>query len=388
MKWATALSRRDAFPAAAQEATQLLREAFGATPIDLVLMFAAGYVDAAPAVVRQALGGPRLVGCSAGGVIGGGHEVEQVTALSLVGASLPDIGLHPFHLDPVYTPRFANDHDGWRRRIPAPVEDTRCLLVFPDPHTAESQLVLAGLDESFPGVTILGGLAAGDAPGRSSLFVDDETFHVGTVGVGLSGPLAVETLISQGCRPIGKPLVVTATEENFILEIEKRRALDVLNEIFRALPKDEQKRFARSLVIGLEMDKNAMDYKADQLLVRHVQGVDPESGAISVAAHLEAPVVVQFMVRDSLAAEADLAQHLSNLQAGPKPEGALLFSCLGRGRGFFGAPNHDSDLLRQQIGNVPVGGFFSNGEIGPLSGKTFVHSYTSAFGLFRRRAVT
>lgn len=384
MKWATALSRRDAFPAAAKEATQLLREALGTEP-DLVLMFAAGYGDAAPEVVRAALGQPRLVGCSAGGVIGGGQEVEQVTALSLVGATLgPDIGLHPFHLDPVYTPRFANDHDGWRRKIPAPVDETRCMLIFPDPHTADSQLVLAGVDESFPGVTVLGGLASGDAPGRAALYLDDQTFNMGTVGVALSGPLAVETLISQGCRPIGKPLVVTATEENFILEIEKRRALDVLNEIFRALPKDEQKRFARSLVIGLELDKNAMEYRTNELLVRNVHGVDPESGAISVSAYLEAPQVIQFMVRDAHAAEADLAHHLEMRAGGPQPEGALLFSCLGRGRGFFGAPNHDSDLLRQQIGNVPVGGFFSNGEIGPISGKTFIHSYTSAFGLFRR----
>ena len=309
MKWATALSRRDAFPAAAQEATLLLREALGAPP-NLVLMFAAGYPDATSAILRAELGGPRLVGCSAGGVIGGGQEVEQVTALSLVGAVLPDIGLHPFHLDPVYTPRFSNDHDGWRRRIPAPVDETRCMLIFPDPHTADPQLVLAGVDESFPGVTVLGGLASGDAPGHAALYLDDETFHMGTVGVALSGPLAVETLISQGCRPIGRPLVVTATEENFLMEIEKRRALDVLNEIFRALPKDEQKRFARSLVIGLEIDKNAMDYRPNDLLVRNVQGVDPESGAISVSAYLEAPLVIQFMVRDASAAEADLAHHL------------------------------------------------------------------------------
>ena len=63
--------------------------------------------------------------------------------------------------------------------------------------------------------------------------------------------------------------------------------------------------------------------------------------------------------------------------------GALLCSCLVRGQYLYGRPNHDTDLFREKLGAVPLGGFFCNGEIGPVSGTTFLHGYTSSFGLFR-----
>ena len=67
------------------------------------------------------------------------------------------------------------------------------------------------------------------------------------------------------------------------------------------------------------------------------------------------------------------------------PSGALLFSCLGRGEFLYGVADHDSQAFRSCVGDVPLGGFFCNGEIGPVHGTTFLHGYTSAFGLFRHR---
>ena len=65
--------------------------------------------------------------------------------------------------------------------------------------------------------------------------------------------------------------------------------------------------------------------------------------------------------------------------------GALLFSCVGRGELLYGRPGHDSGAFHQALGDIPLGGFFCNGEVGPVGGKTFLHGYTSAFALFRRR---
>jgi small ligand-binding sensory domain FIST len=64
----------------------------------------------------------------------------------------------------------------------------------------------------------------------------------------------------------------------------------------------------------------------------------------------------------------------------------LLFSCLGRGQNLYGRPDHDTDLFREKLGDVPLGGFFANGEIGSIRGATHLHGFTSSFALFRSPA--
>jgi small ligand-binding sensory domain FIST len=96
---------------------------------------------------------------------------------------------------------------------------------------------------------------------------------------------------------------------------------------------------------------------------------------------------VQFHLRDARTAAEDLSQHLERYRAGStgaaSPQGALLFSCVGRGMHLYGRPDHDTSLFEGALGSIPLGGFFCNGEIGPVGGTTFLHGYTSAFALFR-----
>ena len=84
--------------------------------------------------------------------------------------------------------------------------------------------------------------------------------------------------------------------------------------------------------------------------------------------------------RDDL--EALLGRYAGERRPGA-PAGALLFSCLGRGAYLYGRPDHDTEAFHRHLGEVPLGGFFCNGEIGPVRGTTFLHGYTSAFALFR-----
>src|SRR5690606_15609341 len=109
------------------------------------------------------------------------------------------------------------------------------------------------------------------------------------------------------------------------------------------------------------------------------------TGALWVGANLSEKQVVQFHLRDADTAAYDLEHSLSKLDRLPesrRPAGSLLFSCLGRGQHLYGQPDHDTNAFRRHAGDVPLGGFFCNGEIGPVQGQTFVHGYTSAFGLF------
>ena len=68
------------------------------------------------------------------------------------------------------------------------------------------------------------------------------------------------------------------------------------------------------------------------------------------------------------------------------PDGALMFSCLGRGERLFGEPGHDSRVIEQHLGAVPMGGFFGNGELGPVGGGSWLHKYTTVLACFRSAA--
>ena len=117
--------------------------------------------------------------------------------------------------------------------------------------------------------------------------------------------------------------------------------------------------------------------------------MDPQSGALWVNANVPANSVVQFHLRDAATSAHDLERTLSGLRrlAPVAPDaGALLFSCIGRGVGLYGQPDHDSNAFRRLVADVPLGGFFCNGEIGPIQDATYLHGYTSAFAVFREKA--
>jgi small ligand-binding sensory domain FIST len=168
--------------------------------------------------------------------------------------------------------------------------------------------------------------------------------------------------------------------------VDGRAPIEVLRELYPSLSTRDQELFRHSLFLGIEM-RDSVEYREGDLLVRNLMGMDPKTGALVIGAELHPMQVVQFLLRDARTAEEDLARLLdrSSARVSP-PSGALLFSCLGRGAHLFGRPDHDTDLFREKVGPVPLGGFFCNGEIGPVGGATFLHGYTSAFALFREAA--
>jgi len=121
-------------------------------------------------------------------------------------------------------------------------------------------------------------------------------------------------------------------------------------------------------------------------LIRNVMGMDDRAGVLSIGEMLMEGQLVQFHLRDAETSAEDLVAVLDRY-AGDNREnqaqGALLFSCLGRGQYLYGKSNHDTEIFQNKLGTVPLGGFFCNGEIGPVSGTTFLHGYTSSFGIFR-----
>lgn len=384
---------------AVEQATDELRQQLDGSPADLVLVFAArGHQQRwheLPSVLGERLPGAVILGCSGGGVLANGRELEGATGMAMAAARLPGVELTPFHLPAERTPDPPDPRDDptderarWNRALGLPDGPDPHLLLLPDPFTWSGPELLDGLDRAYPSGAKIGGLSSGGGrPGEHRLFCGRSSHHRGMVGVAMRGELEVDTVVAQGCRPIGAPMFVTRHQERIIFELDGRPAVEVLQSLFDSLTPPERVNARHSLSLGVVMDPLREVYDQGDFLIRNLVGVDPQSGAIGTAADLHTNAVVQFHLRDAETSTSELRQLLRAHNEARRSDpslGALLFSCLGRGQGLYEEPDHDSSLVREQLGaDLPLAGFFCNGEIGPIRGHTYMHGYTSALMLFR-----
>ncbi|QKW34106.1 FIST C-terminal domain-containing protein [Actinomadura sp. NAK00032] len=354
---------------------------------DLVCVFVTGddpdEIEAAVVAAEQAAGPTMLLGCSASGVIGAGRGVEERGAVSAWAAVLPGARLDAFRLETLKA-----DDRLVVVGMPEGQDDDVVGVLLADPYSFPVDAFVERSDEALPGLPLVGGLAEGGGPGDGGqgdarLFVGGEVYRDGAVGVVIGGSVAAATVVSQGARPIGPDMVVTKAEENVLYELAGVPALEKLEQIVLGLPEEEQELAGRGLLIGVAMDEYADEHEHGDFLVRGVVGADPDSGAIAIGDVVDVGRTVRFQVRDAGAAEEDLAALLERFDLTPV-EGALLFSCNGRGQAMFPDSDHDAKVLDRAFGPAGVGGFFAAGEIGPVSGRNHVHGFTASILAFGR----
>ena len=390
MKWASAISSEsDSAAAVAQVVTTVARSMGGVRP-DLALLFLSPHhrehYDGIAAAVAEEFAGAVTVGCSGGGVIAAGRELERTPAIALVAGALPGVSVTPFACRMEELPGGATP-DAWRSALRLDSASPAGLLLFPDPFTFDAEAVLSDLDRVFPDTVVTGGLASGaNQPGENALFAGGRVMRSGVVGVALDGDLRIDAVVAQGCRPIGEPMFVTGSERNLVRQLDGRPAFDVLRDTVDGLSPADLELARHSLFVGLVMRPRRESYGAGDYLIRNLIGVDPESGVVGVGGAVEEGSVLQFHLRDKATSAYDFARMLDQHQnqIPTPPDAVLLFSCLGRGEGLYGVVDHDSSLLVERFGSVPIGGFFCNGEIGPVQGRTYLHGYTSSMAMLRR----
>lgn len=391
MKWATGMSMDPTLEGATAEAADRVSEQLSGQAADLVVAFVSMHHGAEFArlagLIRERFGAAVFLGCSAGGVIGGGEEIERQPGLALIAAVLPDVRITAFHIENDDMSAVADDGAAFGRLLGVDAGERAHFIVLPEPFTFESEALVAALDVAYAGGHTVGGLASGGTtPGTNALFVDADMHRSGAVGVALRGDVEVDTIVAQGCRPVGDPMFVTAATGNIVHEIDGEAAIDVVRRLHSTLDARDKELFRHSLFFGIVMDRSRESYGRGDFLIRNLLGVDENTGAVSVAAVVEENSVVQLHLRDAGTSSEDIDELLADYAArsdGSRPQGALMFSCLGRGAGLYGRAGHDSEMVRRHLGALPLGGFFCNGEIGEVGGRSFVHGYTSSLGLFR-----
>ena len=323
--------------------------------------------------VRRVTGARVVVGASGTGVLTEAHEVEGQTAVAVLAVHDPRLVTTPALIRDQGRPDITEE---LAAALGPTLADGGCLLALPDATGLDPRALLRALDDALGPAPVMGGVAAG-LP-SFGLYNTDEV-QGALVALGLSGAGAPIVGVAQGCEPIGEPYVVTRAEGHVVHEIGSRRAMDVLRDAVRSVP-DAEARVARAGVFaGLAIDPAKSPLGRGDFLVRNLLGADQASGALAIAESVRVGQTLQFQIRDAAASRADLAATLDDVRRrlGPRrPAFGCYFDCAGRGRGLFGVPDHDVTLIRERLGPFPLAGFFGNGELAPVGGRNFFHTYT------------
>jgi small ligand-binding sensory domain FIST len=382
--FAAAISTHPVTAHAVGEVAGQVLEEIGPHP-DLALLFVtrphAGALEDAAAAVRQVLSPTVLLGCAAESVVGPGLEVENAPAVSLWAAILGPVVPVRLAAEPAQGPQEEAPHlSGWPDTVPF---EPQGLILIGDPYTFAVDTLFAEVAERLPGLPVLGGMAsAALGPGGNRLAIDGRIYTTGAVGALIGPGTRMSTVVSQGCRPIGRPLVVTRSERNVVYELAGQPALERLLEMARAgMSERDIALINQGLHLGLVIDEHKADFGRGDFLVRNVMGADRSNGAIAVGDVVDVGTTVQFHVRDADAADEDLRELLALRRA----DGALLFTCNGRGSRLFAEPNHDAGVVGEALDDPPVAGFFAAGELGPVGGRNFMHGFTASLALFEEQ---
>jgi small ligand-binding sensory domain FIST len=388
MPFAAALSTgQNTEQAVAEVCTRALDQVQG-TPDLALIFFSPHHSDDAATIAERAqkqLSAKCLLGCSGEAIVGNDQEIERHPAMSLwLGRWTEPVDLTPFHLMLEQTADGVSIL-GWPDALMAAQPDRAALLLLGDPFTFPTDAFLEQVNEDNPGLRVLGGMASGGrAPGECKLIVGNGTPGDGAVGVLLQGGVRVRSIVSQGCRPIGRHMVVTRGRDNIIEELGGAPPLARLQQLWQELGPRDQQLFQQGLHIGRVINEYQGEFQRGDFLVRNVLGLDRETGALAITDHVRIGQTIQFHVRDAESADEDLHVLLQkDRQAhNTAPAGGLIFTCNGRGTRLFSQPHHDARTVRQESGIMPLAGFFAQGELGPVGGQNFIHGFTASVVLF------
>jgi small ligand-binding sensory domain FIST len=321
-----------------------------------------------------------VIGCSGTGLVGRGVEQEEGPGFSLMLVHTPGARAKPF----VFTPEMIEEATGpeyWRHELQLNPADVKAWLVFINPFAVEGWL--KQWNQAFPRVPVFGGMAGAAQDDNEAWVFCDNQIVSGGVALALEGNIAVQAVVSQGCKPIGEPLTVTQAEKNVLLTLGSRPAYEVLSDAYRELTDTEREQARRHLFAGLAVSEYLEEYKRGDFLVRNIIGADPKSGAVAINALPRVGQTLQYQLRDSRVATDELRRLLQEnaVRIAPAPYAGLLCTCHGRGRGLFGGPNHDAALVEDFYPGLPMTGMFAGVQLGPVGDRSFAHGYTASLAL-------
>ncbi|HMO14179.1 MAG TPA: FIST N-terminal domain-containing protein [Pirellulaceae bacterium] len=358
--------------------------------VDLVFVFVtshlANQLDDHVHLVSERLGTKHVYGCTAESVLCQGTEFEREPAISIWAASMPGASITSTIL------KFDPHSDGgafigWPDEWLGEWEESTFMVAIADPYSFPMDVWLNRMNEDRPGVKIVGGMVSGISGPRDCLLISgQDTYDQGSLVLRFQGDIRLRSLVSQGCRAIGNPFIITKSERNLILELGGKPVLQQVQNLFNGLSQRDRGLMRQGLHFGRVVDERMTGLPGTEYLIRNVVGIDEDSNGLVVGDYVRNGQSIQFHLRDMASAQLEL-QNLLSLHARNRKShliGGLSFTCNGRGTRLFNVPHHDSKLIQDFLGPLPIAGFFAAGEIGPIGSHNFLHGFTNSVALFER----
>lgn len=387
MPFAIGVSQQPNCRDAISECVSAIKRELGGAPPDLSFVFVTHHFEddyaSLPRQIQEKLKSKVLLGCSGEAVIANHREFENGPALCLWSAVLPQTEVVPFRIEFRETPDGAVC-DGMPTDLNDHRDSTRALFALGEPYSSLPSALIDLVAAELPGIPVIGGMASGGGPGENRLFFGEDCLEQGSIGAILRGGPPIRTIVSQGCKPIGVPFLVTRSERNIVYALGGVPPLRKLEELFSNLPDRDKELAELGLFLGIAMNEYQERFERGDFLIANVLGADQKTGAVAIGNQVRTGQTVQFHLRDAATADEDLVQLLEREKSGQarSPAAGLLFSCNGRGTRMFPEPNHDAGAVQRLLGPLPVGGIFAQGELGPVGGHNYIHGFTASLALF------
>lgn len=301
------------------------------------------------------------------GIAGNGVEYYDRPALSVLVGAFPE---NSFRMLPSLT----DPGEGIGDEVRGWISDHTPLfgVVHGDPRNEAIPQIVDALSTTTASF-LVGGLTASRG---ASPQIANRILEGGLSGALFSSDLSVATGLTQGCTPIGPVHEITAAEHNVVMEIDGRPALEVFKEDIGELLARDLNRVGGYIYVAFPIaGTDTGDY-----LVRNLVSLDPARQWLAVGDLVEPGQQVMFCRRDHAAARQDLQRMLTELKgrvASP-PRAAIYHTCIARGENLFGNESEELKMVRETWGDLPLVGFYANGEIS----NNRLYGYTGVLSLF------
>jgi small ligand-binding sensory domain FIST len=317
--------------------------------------------------LRQTTGIDDWVGTTGIGICSTGVEFFDRPAAAAMAARLPENGFCVFPALLDETEELTDEANTWIDTASAPFG-----IIHGDPNNKRTGDLIESL-----GLLTSGFLVGGLTASRSAQpQVAGDVTGGGVSGVLFAPGVEVATGLTQGCLPVGPIHVVSDCLDNIIFGLDGKAALDVFKEDVGELLARDLKRAAGYIHTAFPIQgSDTGDY-----VVRNLVGVDPDRGWLAVGDNIQAGDRVMFVRRDPKSAEEDLTNMLEGLKKRlpGDPRGGVYFSCTARGPNMFGEEGKEMSIVRDILGDIPIVGFFGNGEVS----NNRIYGYTGVLALF------
>ncbi|ADE54950.1 FIST signal transduction protein [Coraliomargarita akajimensis] len=328
---------------------------------------------------------PTVVGCSGVGLIANSDEIENDAGVSIALYRLPGTQAIAHHI-PTSCFGTVDTPASFKRDLGSSLDQANAWMLFASSESIGHDSWLPAWNQATGGKVTIGGFASSPSENpQSHLFLNGQHYQDGAVALSLEGHVTIEPLLTQGCRPIGSPWIVTEAEHNLIHKIGNRPILEVLRDTLENMSDDDQQLAHGNIFIGLVLDEYKSSFGTGDFLVRNLAAIDPQTGAIAIATPPRIGQNLQFQIRDPHTAAIDMEELLKRKKArlqGRRIYGGCLCDCIGRGASLYGAPNQDVSAIQNALPGIPLSGIFCNGEFATVKQQTQLHGYAASLGLF------